>query len=575
MEVIPGLPIDPSQEIFLRCLPDKSYPTLTPREAPLLLTQVSRAWRDLALRTPQLWSSIHVAVLTRWQHTDETVARILKCFECAKSAPMDVSLWSPPDCVVDPPLSHPVMTSIRSQSWHVRSLELNVSTGMLAHFYATTPPAVGGSSWPLLEKIVLNFGRGGMAGPLMRFEGASRVTFWSAPALKSISLTYVDVHVLNLPLPWGQMESIEVGASGPYGRRQTDLEYPSFTPAEAKTILKKCPMLSSLIMAVTNNHVVDDRDHDEEEVSESEPSPPTPGPFTHSHLKDLYLAETIVNPRRYPTTFLESLRLPALEKLTYILINPSDMALSHIFNHPLVLFFRTQATPSLIKKLGVGMETLSYRGLVECLKFMPVLGELRLLNGTFRAPESSVSCDDAFLETFLPANMRSVAVQAGRGVGPLLHIPDGGLCPRLDDIIIDEGSGFSSEGILHFARSRVSLSRANGSAYARPRRFYVKMKTRIKPDYAARDERGGNNEAEEGLWALGVDAIVTMSRTPGEPVWETTGYSWVFPGSRILRSMQTDRRSMKENGTAGYNPSAGLPRQHYGDEDEWFGRGFD
>jgi hypothetical protein len=101
------------------------------------------------------------------------------------------------------------------------------------------------------------------------------------------------------------------------------------------------------------------------------------------------------------------------------------------------------------------------------------------------------------------------------------------------------------------------------------------MKTRIKPDYAARDERGGNNEAEEGLWALGVDAIVTMSRTPGEPVWETTGYSWVFPGSRILRSMQTDRRSMKENGTAGYNPSAGLPRQHYGDEDEWFGRGFD
>ncbi|KAH6914818.1 hypothetical protein BKA70DRAFT_1257122 [Coprinopsis sp. MPI-PUGE-AT-0042] len=48
--------------IFLQCLPTKGNALVTAHEAPLLLTQVCRRWRDLSLRTPLLWANIHLSL---------------------------------------------------------------------------------------------------------------------------------------------------------------------------------------------------------------------------------------------------------------------------------------------------------------------------------------------------------------------------------------------------------------------------------------------------------------------------------------------------------------------------------
>ncbi|KAG7099947.1 hypothetical protein E1B28_001740 [Marasmius oreades] len=55
------LPAEVMSEIFVHCLQTKDRnPTRSLAEAPLLLTLVCRRWREIALSTAQLWSSLHI-----------------------------------------------------------------------------------------------------------------------------------------------------------------------------------------------------------------------------------------------------------------------------------------------------------------------------------------------------------------------------------------------------------------------------------------------------------------------------------------------------------------------------------
>ncbi|KAK1231633.1 hypothetical protein PQX77_005256, partial [Marasmius sp. AFHP31] len=57
-------PADVWGEIFAHCLPvnKMNVAVCTVKEAPLLLTAVCRDWREIALNTPRLWSSVHFSV---------------------------------------------------------------------------------------------------------------------------------------------------------------------------------------------------------------------------------------------------------------------------------------------------------------------------------------------------------------------------------------------------------------------------------------------------------------------------------------------------------------------------------
>ncbi|KAJ6457530.1 hypothetical protein C8R47DRAFT_170014 [Mycena vitilis] len=56
------LPEDVLRSIFMACLPTTRNPAINGREAPLLLGQICRAWRSVALATPRLWAAIHIVV---------------------------------------------------------------------------------------------------------------------------------------------------------------------------------------------------------------------------------------------------------------------------------------------------------------------------------------------------------------------------------------------------------------------------------------------------------------------------------------------------------------------------------
>ncbi|KAK1231224.1 hypothetical protein PQX77_005660 [Marasmius sp. AFHP31] len=57
-------PVDIWTRIFVHCLPttNLNVAVCTVKEAPLLLTTVCRAWREIAVNTPRLWSSLHLSV---------------------------------------------------------------------------------------------------------------------------------------------------------------------------------------------------------------------------------------------------------------------------------------------------------------------------------------------------------------------------------------------------------------------------------------------------------------------------------------------------------------------------------
>lgn len=57
------LPVETLVEIFVHCLPTvERYAIRDVAQAPLLLTTISREWRQIAISTPVLWKSLHVYI---------------------------------------------------------------------------------------------------------------------------------------------------------------------------------------------------------------------------------------------------------------------------------------------------------------------------------------------------------------------------------------------------------------------------------------------------------------------------------------------------------------------------------
>lgn len=85
-----AIPIDIWEEIFVRCLPSED-PNHTACAAPLLLCQVCRAWRQLAISSPNLWSSMRV-VVSLGEPRPHT-ALIAQWLERSGSLPLALSLY--------------------------------------------------------------------------------------------------------------------------------------------------------------------------------------------------------------------------------------------------------------------------------------------------------------------------------------------------------------------------------------------------------------------------------------------------------------------------------------------------
>jgi hypothetical protein len=131
---VPHLPIDILQEIFASCLPTEHYPVVSQYEAPLLLTQVCKNWRNIVLSTPHLWSAIHIPIPSLPGHITsyespvsglcdyltallalirERMVAIHQWLERSKGSPLSISVFDAGNC------RSVILSSIRSFISHL------------------------------------------------------------------------------------------------------------------------------------------------------------------------------------------------------------------------------------------------------------------------------------------------------------------------------------------------------------------------------------------------------------------------------------------------------------------------
>ncbi|TDL21826.1 hypothetical protein BD410DRAFT_898657 [Rickenella mellea] len=170
-----GLPFDVLSQIFLSCLPDEGFPTLSAEEAPMVLGRVCSHWRDVALATHVLWaalnatSSFHFSAI--WNPFDRRLALgiqewIRRAGECALSYCLSFySTTGQVIGVVDTILPHRrrwkhIEGHLPSDQWQDILSAIAEGTPLLEHLDISTDKggtiAIQLSSTPLLQTLIVD-----------------------------------------------------------------------------------------------------------------------------------------------------------------------------------------------------------------------------------------------------------------------------------------------------------------------------------------------------------------------------------------------------------------------------------
>ncbi|KAJ7080940.1 hypothetical protein B0H15DRAFT_855580 [Mycena belliarum] len=208
-----SLPPEVVSLIFIRCIPSGSPVYPSPIEAPLLLTQICRQWREIAIDTPELWQSIalldtrSVEVFNSW---------ILR----SGSLPLTFSL----NCV-DPIHAASLLDVCLPHVRRWQDVELALPAGVLRRLDDDFPLL-------MLRNISLL-----LRGPFSQdgnLTTTQPITMSNAPLLCSANVaTYPDV---ALELPWTQLTSLTLGR---------------LDPGDCFAILQRCPLLTTLDISIT------------------------------------------------------------------------------------------------------------------------------------------------------------------------------------------------------------------------------------------------------------------------------------------------------------------------------------
>ncbi|KAJ7226646.1 hypothetical protein B0H12DRAFT_1223779 [Mycena haematopus] len=190
------LPFDLTSEIFVCCLPDLqhadplfnlSYQLELPTA--LLLSQICRAWRDIAFNTPKIWSMFRIDIEAwlkdRSRRFDDWVQR-------ARGSPLSfiLEIPSPSAHAASPAILHPILAL--SNQWQnvdlqLRSMDL-VSREFQSHLRRKLPS---------LQKLQIR-----------TFKDISQAktvatAFELAPSLRSVVLQHLQPSLILLP--WQQL----------------------------------------------------------------------------------------------------------------------------------------------------------------------------------------------------------------------------------------------------------------------------------------------------------------------------------------------------------------------------------
>ncbi|KAJ6487102.1 hypothetical protein C8R47DRAFT_1320722 [Mycena vitilis] len=249
-----SLPPEITSRIFVQCLPAHGRVQPSPTAPPLLLAQICRDWREIALGTSELWSSVDIAFIEQvtTEAKEGAVLTIETWLSRAKGQPLSLTVRSQRHEI---PLS--VILLICAAAPRIHTLELDLSEN---DFDTIKQKQV---AFPGLQRLAL-------APPLAQ-EYPAIIFMERAP-----SLTNLTVDAIPIPLLSPSLTTLEIRHRMPF--------------SSLLDLFRQCPKLLDLTVHV---------DH----PSQLEDQSPTTLPFLRS------LA--IVGLTRF-----DFLTLPALRRLT-------------------------------------------------------------------------------------------------------------------------------------------------------------------------------------------------------------------------------------------------------------------
>ena len=191
-------------EIFWNCLPEtdiKGPIQMSKRVAPLLVSSICSSWRELALATPKLWTTVGM-ILKADPDTDPsatTIQVVNTWLERSQALPLKLYLAklsydAPPMSNAHPTLSQSILSAFYLDSSRWQEVNLNLFV------YGIQPLLLPRLDTPLLRSFHLS-------GP---WQGASQFPFSNSPRLTELSWPSSINVSMNPQIPWSQITYLKL-----------------------------------------------------------------------------------------------------------------------------------------------------------------------------------------------------------------------------------------------------------------------------------------------------------------------------------------------------------------------------
>lgn len=331
------LPLELLVAIFVFCLPEgRTMPR--PHHAPLLICQVSSAWRNFAISTPSLWAVLALPA----SPNDRSSALALFDLYARRSNPRPLSI----DIVQDEPYAYlddhfagSVFGLMTSCAQRLKRIDIDSFDALdQLRFFSVLPEPL-----TTLHHLGLAVQDGDAKGQLANWMGA----FARAPVLTSLKLLFRDSgeSLAEIPLPWQQIRDLELDV---HSRSLDDI----------MTVMADSPYLTICWIVISAGETPSIR----------------PRIVQLPNLKKLAIASECTL-----GSFLESISCPSLEDLS-LLWSPSRRVNLRGYS-PTRSIAALGAGPCL-QQLNLGNIPLPVEDLVHCLRNTFNLVDLRLTAGT-------------------------------------------------------------------------------------------------------------------------------------------------------------------------------------------------
>ncbi|KAJ7581408.1 hypothetical protein C8J56DRAFT_833435 [Mycena floridula] len=402
------LPEDMLREIFVSCLPSEEAASTAITDAPLLLGRVCRSWREIALSTPELWTSIHIQFLFETDTLrlcDEAHAWIARSGTC----PLTIRVtWN---TVTDDPVPGNFIDSLTIFSKRWRSIEIQAPPQWMASLRSLSKSDV-----PRLERF--NYS----ATPGAYNDGQVSETLWQSLDI----LEGERLHDVTLNNTWVQNPIAATSKINFEQLARLDLSFGfRFTSQHAADILTRCPNLIACHLLMASSY----------------PTEPTArfAPITLLHLSSLTIELCQTYPDATPSDneilghFFSNLTLPQLNSF------------SHNLGQYHICPWTGLARASPIENLDLSLSDFGDPAVLEYLRTSTSLKRLKFSAWPSFAQEYAPGVDP---------------------LAPLMAIDNASdvVCPFLEVLELPS-FGFSEEVFVELVRQRAALRDSEGKAH--------------------------------------------------------------------------------------------------------------